>query len=161
VHEHVAYHSLHLIYCIYVSVSYLHIFYRSHGARTRETTEASTSQGRWLRARPRQLPVHLTTILELFYFFYILFMILVCVLGYRSWIGTLVALRHFLIYPCDPITRDRLLAMARRRCRIRYMVEWSKDHVVAIGSLKLNILSLITETWLKWRPGGALRGKWR
>jgi hypothetical protein len=39
------------------------------------------------------------------------------------------------------------------------MVEWSKDHMVVIGSLKLNTLGLITETWLKWRPGGALRGK--
>jgi hypothetical protein len=41
------------------------------------------------------------------------------------------------------------------------MVEWSKDHVVAICSLKLNTLGLIAGTWLNWRSGGALRGKWR
>ncbi len=35
-----------------------------------------------------------------------------------------------------PSTRDRSLAMARRRCRLRQMAEWSKDHVTAIGSLK-------------------------
>jgi hypothetical protein len=40
------------------------------------------------------------------------------------------------------------------------MVEWSKDHVAAIGSLKLK-LWLMAGTWLKWRPGGATRGKWR
>jgi hypothetical protein len=50
---------------------------------------------------------------------------------------TLVALRYFLIYPCDPTTRDRSLAMARRRCRLRQMAEWSKDCMAAIGSLKL------------------------
>jgi hypothetical protein len=41
------------------------------------------------------------------------------------------------------------------------MVEWSKDHMAIICSLKLNTLGFITGTWLKWRPGGALRGKWR
>jgi hypothetical protein len=40
------------------------------------------------------------------------------------------------------------------------VAEWSKDHVVAIGSLNLK-LWLMTETWLKWRPGGATRGKGR
>jgi hypothetical protein len=37
------------------------------------------------------------------------------------------------------------------------MDEWSKDHVVAIGSLN----SSIDGTWLTWRPGGAIRGKGR
>jgi hypothetical protein len=36
--------------------------------------------------------VHLITILEFILFFYILIMILGCALGYRSRIGTLVAL---------------------------------------------------------------------
>jgi hypothetical protein len=40
------------------------------------------------------------------------------------------------------------------------MAEWSKDHVTAIDSLNLK-LWLMTETWLKWRPGGATRGKER
>jgi hypothetical protein len=40
------------------------------------------------------------------------------------------------------------------------VVEWSKDHVAAIGSLKLK-LWLMVGTWLKWRPGGASRGKGR
>jgi hypothetical protein len=34
------------------------------------------------------------------------------------------------------------------------VAEWLKDHVVAIGSVNLNL-------WLKWRPGGATRGKGR
>jgi hypothetical protein len=34
------------------------------------------------------------------------------------------------------------------------MAEWSKDHVAAIGSLRLNTL-------VKWRPVGAIRGKGR
>jgi hypothetical protein len=34
------------------------------------------------------------------------------------------------------------------------MVEWSKDHVTAIGSLKLKIL-------VKRETGRAIRGKWR
>jgi hypothetical protein len=40
------------------------------------------------------------------------------------------------------------------------VAEWSKDHVAAIGSLKLKIW-LMAGTWLKWRPGGATRGKGR
>jgi hypothetical protein len=40
------------------------------------------------------------------------------------------------------------------------MAEWSKDHVAAIGSLKAQHLRLLAKTWLKWRPGGAIRGKW-
>jgi hypothetical protein len=40
------------------------------------------------------------------------------------------------------------------------VAKWSKDHVAAIGSLKLE-LWLMAETWLKWRPGGATRGKGR
>ncbi len=39
------------------------------------------------------------------------------------------------------------------------MAEWSKDHVAAIGSLKPK-LWLVAKTWSKWRPGGAIRGKW-
>jgi hypothetical protein len=53
---------------------------------------------------------------------------------------------NFPIYPCDPSTRDRSLAMARRRCRLRLMAEWSKDHVAAIGSLKTQHFGL----WLKF-----------
>jgi hypothetical protein len=40
------------------------------------------------------------------------------------------------------------------------VAEWSKDHVAAIGSLNLK-LWLMARTWLKWRPGGANRGKGR
>jgi hypothetical protein len=40
------------------------------------------------------------------------------------------------------------------------MVEWLKDHVAAICPLNTK-LWLIAETWLKWRPGGAIRGKRR
>jgi hypothetical protein len=40
------------------------------------------------------------------------------------------------------------------------MAEWSKNHVAAIGSLNLK-LWLMAGTWLKWRPGGATRGKGR
>jgi hypothetical protein len=39
------------------------------------------------------------------------------------------------------------------------MTEWSKDHVVAIGSLTQHF-GLFAETWLNGRPGGATRGKW-
>jgi hypothetical protein len=39
------------------------------------------------------------------------------------------------------------------------MAEWSKDPVAAIGPLNSN-LGLIAETWLNWRPGGAIREKW-
>jgi hypothetical protein len=41
----------------------------------------------------------------------------------------------FLSILVDPIARDRSLAMARRRHRLRQMNEWSKDHVAAIGFL--------------------------
>jgi hypothetical protein len=40
------------------------------------------------------------------------------------------------------------------------MAEWSKDHVAAIGPSNSK-LWLITGTWLKWRSGGAFRGKRR
>jgi hypothetical protein len=40
------------------------------------------------------------------------------------------------------------------------MVEWSKDHVAAVGSLILK-LWLIAGTWLKWRHGEVIRGKRR
>jgi hypothetical protein len=40
------------------------------------------------------------------------------------------------------------------------MAEWSKDHVATIGHLNSK-LWLIAGTWLNWRPGGAIRGKWR
>jgi hypothetical protein len=40
------------------------------------------------------------------------------------------------------------------------MVEWSKDHVAAIGPLNLK-LWLIAGTWLIWRPGGVIRRKGR
>jgi hypothetical protein len=57
-----------------------------------------------------------------------------------------------------PITRDRSLAMARCRCRLRQMAEGSKDHVVVIGS-QTQHLDLVDGTWLNWRLGWALRGK--
>jgi hypothetical protein len=40
------------------------------------------------------------------------------------------------------------------------MVEWSKDHVAAIGSLKTKYFALMAKIWLKWRSDGATRGKW-
>jgi hypothetical protein len=40
------------------------------------------------------------------------------------------------------------------------MAEWSKDHMAAIGPLNSE-LWLIAGTWLKWRPGGTIRGKQR
>jgi hypothetical protein len=40
------------------------------------------------------------------------------------------------------------------------MAEWSKDHVAAIGSLKTQHFGLLAKIWLKWRSGGATRGKW-
>jgi hypothetical protein len=49
--------------------------------------------------------------------------------------------------------------MARRRCRLREMAEWLKDHVAAIGSLNSDI-GFVVKTWLNWRPCGATRGKW-
>jgi hypothetical protein len=67
VHEHVAYHSLHPMHCIFVSVSYLHICDRSHGARTRGAAGAST-------------PVHLTIILEIvLFFFYLVYDYWMCI----------------------------------------------------------------------------------
>jgi hypothetical protein len=39
------------------------------------------------------------------------------------------------------------------------MMEWSKDHMAAIGSLKTQHFGLLAKIWLKWRPGGAIRGK--
>jgi hypothetical protein len=38
------------------------------------------------------------------------------------------------------------------------MVEWLKDHMVAIGSLNLKF-GLVGRTWLNWRPSGTLRWK--
>jgi hypothetical protein len=38
------------------------------------------------------------------------------------------------------------------------MVEWSEDHVPAIGFLNSNI-GLFGSSWLNWRPGGTLRWK--
>jgi hypothetical protein len=55
------------------------------------------------------------------------------------------------------ITRDRSLAMARRRCRLRWMAECSKDHVAAIGPLNSKLW--FSSSRLIWRPGGALRWK--
>jgi hypothetical protein len=40
------------------------------------------------------------------------------------------------------------------------MAEWSRDHMAAIGPLNTHF-GLIAVTWLKWRPGGATRGKGR
>jgi hypothetical protein len=40
------------------------------------------------------------------------------------------------------------------------MAESSKDHVAAIGSLKTQHFGLWIKIWLKWRLGGAIRGKW-
>jgi hypothetical protein len=38
------------------------------------------------------------------------------------------------------------------------MVEWSEDHVAAIGPYTQHF-GLVDRTWLNWRPGGALRWK--
>jgi hypothetical protein len=38
------------------------------------------------------------------------------------------------------------------------MAEWSENHVVVIGPLKLNF-GLVGRTWLNWRLDGALRWK--
>jgi hypothetical protein len=73
---------------------YGHLCDRSRGARTRGTSGASISRDRWLRARPRQAPMHLNEILEFFYSSSILIVFLGCALGDRSWINTLVALWH-------------------------------------------------------------------
>jgi hypothetical protein len=40
------------------------------------------------------------------------------------------------------------------------MAEWLKDHVAAMGSLKTKHFGQLAKTWLKWRPGRAIRGKW-
>jgi hypothetical protein len=40
------------------------------------------------------------------------------------------------------------------------MTEWLKDHVAVIDS-QTQHLGLVDGIWLNWRPGGALRGKWR
>jgi hypothetical protein len=89
VHEHVAYHSLHTMHCIYVSVSYLHICDRSRGTSTHGATGASTSRDRWLRARSRQAPVHLTIILEFIFLFFFY-------LVYNSWMRIKPPLLHWL-----------------------------------------------------------------
>jgi hypothetical protein len=63
--------------------------------------------------------MHLTTVLE-FLFTFILFMILDCALGCRSWIGTLVAFELLSsLSLLNPIARDRSFAMARCRYRLR------------------------------------------
>jgi hypothetical protein len=41
------------------------------------------------------------------------------------------------------------------------MVEWSEDHVAAVGYFTTQHFRLVDKTWLNWRPGGALRKKWR
>jgi hypothetical protein len=69
---------------IYVGISHLHIYDRSHGAMTRGTARASTNRGRQHPARQRQVLVHLTKIFEFTLPIYILIMILGCALGYRS-----------------------------------------------------------------------------
>jgi hypothetical protein len=38
-----------------------------------------------------------------------------------------------------PMARDRSLAMDRHSCRLRYMAEWSEDHVAAIGPFKTQL----------------------
>jgi hypothetical protein len=40
------------------------------------------------------------------------------------------------------------------------MAEWSKDHMVDIGSIAQHF-GLVDGTWLNWRLGGTIRGKWR
>jgi hypothetical protein len=39
------------------------------------------------------------------------------------------------------------------------MVEWSEDHVMAVGYFNTQHFGLIDGTWLNWRPGEALRWK--
>jgi hypothetical protein len=41
------------------------------------------------------------------------------------------------------------------------MVEWSEDHVTAVGYFTTQHFGLVVVTWLNWRPGKTLRGKWR
>jgi hypothetical protein len=38
------------------------------------------------------------------------------------------------------------------------MIEWSEDHVVAIGPLNLN-LEICGRFWIIWRPGEAHKSK--
>jgi hypothetical protein len=59
VHEHVTYHSLHPMQCIYASISYLHVCDRSHGARMRGATGASTSRDR-LTKSAHFIPIAMT-----------------------------------------------------------------------------------------------------
>jgi hypothetical protein len=40
------------------------------------------------------------------------------------------------------------------------MVEWLKGHVAFIGS-QTQHFGLVDGSWLNWRPGGGLWGKWR
>jgi hypothetical protein len=59
---------------LYFVVSYLHFCVRPRGAQTRGTVGASTSQGRYPLAVPRQIPMHLTLffgfVIILSYFLY-------------------------------------------------------------------------------------------
>jgi hypothetical protein len=41
------------------------------------------------------------------------------------------------------------------------MAEWSEDHVAAVGYFNIERFALVDKTWLNWKSGGALRGKWR
>jgi hypothetical protein len=41
------------------------------------------------------------------------------------------------------------------------MVEWSEDHMTAVGYFNTQHFGLVVGAWLNWRPGGALGGKWR
>jgi hypothetical protein len=41
------------------------------------------------------------------------------------------------------------------------MAEWSEDHVAAVGYFNTEHFGLVDKTWLNWRLGRALRGKWR
>jgi hypothetical protein len=41
------------------------------------------------------------------------------------------------------------------------MVEWSEDHMTAISSLKKFNSGLVSVLWLKWRPDGPPRWKWK
>jgi hypothetical protein len=41
------------------------------------------------------------------------------------------------------------------------MAEWSKGHVTAVGYFNTQHFDLRDGTWLNWRPGGAIREKWR
>jgi hypothetical protein len=41
------------------------------------------------------------------------------------------------------MTKDRSIALARHRCRPRYMAEWSEDHMAAIGHLILTLELLV------------------